>query len=150
MIVAMTIRIICGEPIGNHLWTRPAKRMLCTNMREKKMSWSPVKKLNPRSKLTFITFLNLLESGSHNSVKIFLLCFVRSIGLFMFEQCVHIFLFDDKSQDSHSTWKTWKYGILKNLINIMEKWYITWKSWWLLRIHPWLPQNNTKFTKLLK
>ena len=26
------------------------------------------------------------------------------------------------------TWKTWKYhGILKNLINIMEKWHETWK-----------------------
>ena len=27
------------------------------------------------------------------------------------------------------TWKTWKYhGILKNLINIMEKWHETWKN----------------------
>ena len=24
------------------------------------------------------------------------------------------------------------------------------KIWWLLKIHPWLPWNNTKFTKLLK
>ena len=34
------------------------------------------------------------------------------------------------------TWKTWKYGILKNLINIMEKWHETWKTCWLLKIHP--------------
>ena len=26
------------------------------------------------------------------------------------------------------TWKTWKYGILKNLINIMEKCHKTWKN----------------------
>ena len=27
------------------------------------------------------------------------------------------------------TWKTWKYhGILEKLINIMEKWYETWKK----------------------
>ena len=49
------------------------------------------------------------------------------------------------------TWKTWKYhGILKNLINIMEKWHETWKNLTATIIHPWLPWNNTKFTKLLK
>ena len=49
------------------------------------------------------------------------------------------------------TWKTWKYhGILKTLINIMEKWHETWKNLVATKNWPWLPWNNTKFTKLLK
>ena len=34
-----------------------------------------------------------------------------------------------KNESRVYTWKTWKYhGILKNLINIMEKWHETWKK----------------------
>ena len=43
------------------------------------------------------------------------------------------------------TWKTWKcHGILKKFNKYHGK------TWWLLKIHPWLPWNNRKFTKLLK
>ena len=38
------------------------------------------------------------------------------------------------------TWKTWKYhGILKNLINIMEKWHETWKNLVATKNSPWIP-----------
>ena len=43
------------------------------------------------------------------------------------------------------TWKTWKYhGILKNLINIMEKWYETWKNLVATKNSPLIPLKQIK------
>ena len=43
------------------------------------------------------------------------------------------------------TWKTWKYHwILKNLINIMEKWYETWKNLVATKNSPFTPLKQYK------
>ena len=43
------------------------------------------------------------------------------------------------------TWKTWKYhGILKNLINIMEKWHETWKHLVATKKSPLTPLKQYK------
>ena len=43
------------------------------------------------------------------------------------------------------TWKTWKYhGILKNLINIMEKWHETWKNLVATKNSPLTPLKQYK------
>ena len=43
------------------------------------------------------------------------------------------------------TWKTWKYhGILKNLINIMEKWHETWKNLMATKNSPLTPLKQCK------
>ena len=42
-------------------------------------------------------------------------------------------------------WKTWKYhGILKNLINIMEKWHETWKNLVVTKNSPVTPLKQYK------
>ena len=78
---------------------------------------------------------------------------------------INLWYFDILHQQGcHLTWKTWKtwknestpgkpgniMEFMKNSINIMENDMKPGKTWWLLNIHPWLPWNNTKFTKLLK
>ena len=42
------------------------------------------------------------------------------------------------------TWKTWKYGILKILINIMEKWHETWKNLLATKNSPLTPLKQYK------
>ena len=47
------------------------------------------------------------------------------------------------------TWKTWKYhGILKNLINIMEKWHETWKNLMATENSPLTPLKQCKIHKI--
>ena len=48
-------------------------------------------------------------------------------------------------EKSEYTWKTWKYrGILKNLINIMEKWHETWKNLVATKNSPSTPLKQYK------
>ena len=47
------------------------------------------------------------------------------------------------------TWKTWKYhGILRNLINIMEKWHGTWKNLVATKNSPLTPLKQCKIHKI--